>query len=232
MNPTKRKPTLIDPNTENRQTKMEEEGENLPTLKHTLIQDRVMVVITPRKEVFHLIASEGWNEEVKVRIQPWKQVEAGQNRHYVMISPMKLMEDNHKVVRGYLALEDQSPIPSHTIPSMDMLIWNYRGVGNQRFKRTMRELVQIHKPELLILMETKVEFKSVGMFFNCMGFTASAHVDPIGRSGGIWMIWNPNVVNVRVVEGSSQLITTTISRQDFPDWLLFSCLCMSKQQQT
>ncbi|XP_028117920.1 uncharacterized protein LOC114315507 [Camellia sinensis] len=95
-----------------------------------------------------------------------------------------------------------------------------RGAGNQRFKRTMRELVQIHKPELLILMETKVEFKSMGMFFNCMGFTAFAHVDPIGCSGGIWMIWNPNMVNVRVVEASSQLITTTISRQDFPDWLL------------
>ncbi|KAL7262295.1 hypothetical protein ACSBR1_000638 [Camellia fascicularis] len=86
---------------------------------------------------------------------------------------------------------------------MDMLIWNCRGAGNQRFKRTMRELVQIHKPELLILMETKVEFTSVGMFFNCMGFTASAHVDLIGRSEGIWMIWNPNVVNVRVVEASS-----------------------------
>ncbi|CAL5380125.1 unnamed protein product [Camellia sinensis] len=66
LNPTKRKPTLIDPNTENRQTKMEEEGENLPTLKHTLIQDRVMMAITPGKEVFDLIASEGWHEEVKV----------------------------------------------------------------------------------------------------------------------------------------------------------------------
>ncbi|KAI8011607.1 hypothetical protein LOK49_LG06G01259 [Camellia lanceoleosa] len=179
---------------------MKEEGKNLPTLKHTLIQDRVMVVFTLGKELFHLIASEGWNEEVKVRIQPWRQVEACQNLHYVMI---KSMEDNHKAVRGYLALEDQSPIPNHTIPSMDMLIWNCRGVGNQRFKRTMRELVQIHKPELLILIETKVEFKSVGMFINCMGFTASAHMDPIGRSGGIWMIWNPNVVNVRVVEASS-----------------------------
>ncbi|KAL7226194.1 hypothetical protein ACSBR1_021345 [Camellia fascicularis] len=60
----------------------------------------------------------------------------------------------------------------------------------------------------------------MGMFFNCMGFTASSHVDPIDRSGGIWLLWNPNVVNVRVVEASSQQITATISRQDYPDWLL------------
>ncbi|KAI7980463.1 hypothetical protein LOK49_Contig144G00001 [Camellia lanceoleosa] len=84
----------------------------------------------------------------------------------------------------------------------------------------MREFVQIHRPDILILMETKVEFKSVEMFFNCMGLIAFTHVDPTGRGGDIWMIWNPNVVNVQIVEASSQLITTTISKQEFPDWLL------------
>ncbi|KAL7237415.1 hypothetical protein ACSBR2_003663 [Camellia fascicularis] len=69
-------------------------------------------------------------------------------------------------------------------------------------------------------METKVEFTTMEMFFNCMGCTASAHVDPVGRSRGIWMLWNPIVVNVRVVEASSQQITATISRQDYQNWLL------------
>lgn len=69
-------------------------------------------------------------------------------------------------------------------------------------------------------METKVEFNSMGMFFNRMGFTTSSHVDPIGRSGGIWVVWNPILVNVRITEASSQLITATISRQDYPDWIL------------
>ncbi|KAI8012355.1 hypothetical protein LOK49_LG06G00895 [Camellia lanceoleosa] len=129
------------------------------------------------------------------------------------------MNDNFKAVRSYLALEDQNPLPNQDIPSMDFLIWNCRGVGNKRFKRNMRELVQIHKQDLFFI-ETKMDFNSMEMFFNCMGFTASAHVDPTGHSGDIWMIWNPNVVNVHVVEANSQLITTTISRQDFPDWLL------------
>ncbi|XP_028057277.1 uncharacterized protein LOC114261234 [Camellia sinensis] len=84
----------------------------------------------------------------------------------------------------------------------------------------MRELVQIYKPQLVVLMETKVDFKTMGFFFNGMGFTASAHVDPIGRSGGIWMLWNPDIVNVRVVEASLQQITAIISRQDYPNWLL------------
>ncbi|KAI7994084.1 Puromycin-sensitive aminopeptidase [Camellia lanceoleosa] len=96
---------------------------------------------------------------------------------------------------------------------------NPKGAGNKKFKWNMRELVQIHKPKLVVLMETKVQFKAMGLFFNGMGFTASAHVDPIGHSGGAWMIWNPNIVNVRVVEASFQLIIATISRQDYPDWL-------------
>ncbi|KAI8001887.1 hypothetical protein LOK49_LG09G02854 [Camellia lanceoleosa] len=90
-----------------------------------------------------------------------------------------------------------------------------KGAGNKKFKRNLRELVQIHKPEIIVLMETKEELTAMGVFFNCMGFTASTHVDHVDRNGGIWMLWNPTVVNVRVVEASSQQITTTISRQDY-----------------
>ncbi|KAI7989348.1 hypothetical protein LOK49_LG13G02622 [Camellia lanceoleosa] len=63
------------------------------------------------------------------------------------------------------------------------------------------------------------------LLWNCMGagnlgFPASAHVDPIGRSGGIWVLWDPSQANVRVMEANSQMITATISRQDYPDWVL------------
>ncbi|KAL7163193.1 hypothetical protein ACSBR2_039314 [Camellia fascicularis] len=63
---------------------------------------------------------------------------------------------------------------------MDLLIWNCWGAGNKKVKRNLRELVLIHKPDLMVLMETKVDLASMGMFFNQMGFTTSAHVDPIG----------------------------------------------------
>ncbi|KAI8012925.1 hypothetical protein LOK49_LG05G01847 [Camellia lanceoleosa] len=46
----------------------------------------------------------------------------------------------------------------------------------------MKELLYLHKPEMLILMETKVTFSSMGNFFNNLGFSASTIVDPVGRS--------------------------------------------------
>ncbi|KAI8024618.1 hypothetical protein LOK49_LG02G01312 [Camellia lanceoleosa] len=53
-----------------------------------------------------------------------------------------------------------------------------------------------------------------------LGFTASTHIDLVGRSGGIWMLWNPFQANVRLSEANSQIITATVSRQNYPDWLL------------
>ncbi|KAL7254135.1 hypothetical protein ACSBR1_008521 [Camellia fascicularis] len=103
---------------------------------------------------------------------------------------------------------------------MDMLFWNCRGAGNNKFRISFKELVAMHKPDLIVLMETKVDLSSIGMFFNSLGYTASSHVDPIGKSEGIWMLWNTNNVNVRVSEANSQMILATISKQNYPDWML------------
>ncbi|XP_028054929.1 uncharacterized protein LOC114259143 [Camellia sinensis] len=103
---------------------------------------------------------------------------------------------------------------------MDMLFWNCRGAGNNKFKRTVKELIKTQKPDIVVLMVTKVALQSMGMFFNTLGFTASPYVDPIGRNRGIWMLWNPNNVNVRLSEANSQMTLATISRQNHPEWLL------------
>ncbi|KAI7979291.1 hypothetical protein LOK49_Contig411G00006 [Camellia lanceoleosa] len=54
-----------------------------------------------RKDVFHLITSEWWNEAVKLRLQSWRQVDANQDMHYLSMTPLKSMEDNFKAIRGY-----------------------------------------------------------------------------------------------------------------------------------
>ncbi|CAL5413457.1 unnamed protein product [Camellia sinensis] len=103
---------------------------------------------------------------------------------------------------------------------MDMFFWNCRGAGNNKFRRALKELVAMHKTDLVVLMETKVDLSSMGMFFNSLGYIVSSHVDPIGRSGGIWMLWITNNINVRVSEANSQMILATISKQNYPEWML------------
>ncbi|KAI8000544.1 hypothetical protein LOK49_LG09G02563 [Camellia lanceoleosa] len=163
----------------------ESEGENYPVVHHRLVQNRVMMMLTPVREVFHLVTTDWWIEEVNMRIQPWRQIEVGQDMHYASVTSPLSMEDNHSRARSILSLSEQTPLPQHNQVGKYLLFWNCRGTRNKRFKRNMRELVQIHKPDLIVLLETKVEFSSMGMFFNQMRFTTSAHVDPIGKSGGI-----------------------------------------------
>ncbi|KAI8011058.1 hypothetical protein LOK49_LG06G03032 [Camellia lanceoleosa] len=172
------------------------------------------------KEVFHHVGIDWWLEEVKLLIQPWWEIDSHNVRHMVLVKPAKVIEVDQKSVRSILGLLETESWPTYQMSSMDLLIWNCRGAGNDRFRRNLRELVQMHKPDMLILMETKVELNSMGMFFNNLGYTASTHVDPIERSGGIWLLWIPSLLNVQVNEASSQMITTTISRQEYPEWIL------------
>ncbi|XP_028117591.1 uncharacterized protein LOC114315213 [Camellia sinensis] len=60
---------------------MEDEGENYPMEYHVVNQNRITVYLTPEKEAFHRIASEGWIEEVNLKIQPWRQIKVRQEKH-------------------------------------------------------------------------------------------------------------------------------------------------------
>ncbi|XP_028094913.1 uncharacterized protein LOC114294916 [Camellia sinensis] len=103
---------------------------------------------------------------------------------------------------------------------MKLLIWNCRGAGNKVFRRTMKELEKIHRPSIIVLMETKIELSLMGSFFNKLGFTTSSHVDPVGRSVGIWVLWDPFKATVKALEVNAQVILAKIQRDNHADWVL------------
>ncbi|KAI8020966.1 hypothetical protein LOK49_LG03G00982 [Camellia lanceoleosa] len=104
----------------------------------------------------------------------------------VRVSSINSVVYDHMRVRQILETSDYVSLPSFPkAVLMKLLIWNCKGAGNKAFNCTMKELEKNHKPSIIVLMETKVELSSMGSFFNNLGFTASSHVDPVGRSGGI-----------------------------------------------
>ncbi|KAL7218973.1 hypothetical protein ACSBR2_012108 [Camellia fascicularis] len=113
---------------------MEEEGENYPMEYHIVNQNRIIVYLTPEKEAFHCIASEGWIEEVKLKIQPWRQIKVGQEKHMLFAMATQTMQDNLKTAKGYLGIADQSPLPNHINTHMDLLIWNCRVLETRNLK--------------------------------------------------------------------------------------------------
>ncbi|XP_028094127.1 uncharacterized protein LOC114294199 [Camellia sinensis] len=100
-------------------------------------------------------------------------------------------------------MPESVPIPLYpNSVSMKLLIWNCRGVGNKIFRRTLKELVQNYKPSILALMETKVE------------------LNPVGKSGGIWILWDPFRATVKALEVNAQCIHAKIQRDNHSDWIL------------
>ncbi|KAH7837957.1 hypothetical protein Vadar_020054 [Vaccinium darrowii] len=80
----------------------------------------------------------------------------------------------------------------------------------------MADLFKNHNPDFLVLVETKVPFATLNEFFKSKGFTARSYSDPVGRSGGIWVLWDPARVNVSVVEVTNQQRAANDNRE----WLV------------
>ncbi|KAL7201796.1 hypothetical protein ACSBR1_033489 [Camellia fascicularis] len=148
----------------------------------------------------------------------------GDNRphplHSVQMASLRSTEDNHQRIRIIVDIKGTN-LP--TFPSMDLiriLFWNCRGAGNNKFKRNLVEIIKTHKPEILVLMETKVAFSTMSEFFNRLGFTASSTIDPVSRVGGIWIVWDTSQVNVRASTVSPQVIHATVHKEDYEEWVL------------
>ncbi|KAI8029071.1 hypothetical protein LOK49_LG01G03937 [Camellia lanceoleosa] len=134
---------------------------------------------------------------------------------------MRSVEDDHRCIRSIVKdLATDTPLHYPSMDLLKLLIWNRCGASNNTFKRNLVKIIRVHKPEILILMETKMAFGTMGNIFNRLGFTVSTFVDPIGKSGGIWIVWDTSHVNVRASLVSSQAIHGIVHKEDYEEWVL------------
>lgn len=57
----------------------------------------------------------------------------------------------------------------------------------------------------------------MGNFFELFNLSDSLTVDPIGRVGGIWVVWNLNNVNIQSVYLSPKAIHMTVNKQSYEE---------------
>lgn len=96
--------------------------------------------------------------------------------------------------------------------AFNIIVWNCRGAGNDRFKLNFADLFNSHKPDVVALLETKVSTSSMRLFFSNLGLTESICVDPSGRSGGVWVIWDPRKVTVTTIKVATQVIHVNVKK--------------------
>lgn len=81
---------------------------------------------------------------------------------------------------------------------INILAWNVRGAGNAEFRRSFFDLIGRHKPNVVLLTETRVGGDRASSIINSLGFPRHYKVDPMGYAGGIWLLWNDEQINMHV----------------------------------
>jgi len=72
---------------------------------------------------------------------------------------------------------------------MNMLSWNCRGLGNPRTVLDLFQMVKDKKPSFVFLIKTLCSKQCMEWIRVKLGFAGCFVVDPVGRSGGLALLW-------------------------------------------
>ncbi|KAL2936882.1 LINE-1 retrotransposable element ORF2 protein, partial [Bienertia sinuspersici] len=105
-------------------------------------------------------------------------------------------EDNKEVLR---ALQRKPIFPT----KMSVIFWNTRGISRPEFRRNFRLLKNSYSPDIVALAETKVGRENTETIVEDLGFDHWHLVEPVGRSGGILLLWSSRV-HINIATESAQ----------------------------
>lgn len=104
---------------------------------------------------------------------------------------------------------------------MSYLSWNCRGIGSPRTARVLKDLIKVHQPSFVFLMETLTFSNKIEELRVKFGFDYCFSVDRVGRSGGLTILWKSSL-SCEVISYSSNHIDVVFSVNNVQDWRL-SC---------
>ena len=82
---------------------------------------------------------------------------------------------------------------------MKALVWNCRGAGSPLTVLQLKEIVNLHSPEVICLAETKNRKCFMNTVRMKLRYDKLFVVDPVGRSGGLAVMWKKELAVSRVL---------------------------------
>jgi hypothetical protein len=103
---------------------------------------------------------------------------------------------------------------------MILLSWNCRGLGNPWSVRDLCQMVRDKKPHFVFLMEKKCKKSQMESVRVRLGFDELFTVEPIGRSGGLALLWKESA-ELEIQNFSKSHINATVKASDgYEEWKL------------
>ncbi|XP_074265135.1 uncharacterized protein LOC141587559 [Silene latifolia] len=119
---------------------------------------------------------------------------------------------------------------SPNLTPITCMVWNIQGTKSKTKINALKEVVKTYKPSILALVETHMDDNHAKKIRSVIGYNGHSRVDTVGFSGGIWLYWRPEIVNVVPVKSHDQFITVEVSRQGELPWF-FSTIYASPNPQ-
>ena len=137
----------------------------------------------------------------------------GQMMELVRKTGWNLMEE-----AKYLLSFDECPTLNHCLV-MNIITWNCRGALKPSFQNHVGDLVHNHDPTIMIIMETRIGGDRAKDINDRLPFNSAIHIDTIGFTGGLWILWNFDRVHITQLVLSEQeihvLVKVTSSNFEF-----------------
>jgi len=113
---------------------------------------------------------------------------------------------------------------------MNFLIWNIQGAGNTEAINILREHINKHRPHIIALIETRISGVRAQITCDKISYRNCFRVEAQGLQGGIWVLWNADELEVKVLNSQTQCVTVEITSPGRLSWLL-TCVYASPHPQ-
>jgi hypothetical protein len=107
------------------------------------------------------------------------------------------------------------------ISNSKLFVWNCRGAANTSFYRVCKHYVNIHKPIMLVILETRCDPNKLRCSFNLLGFDEFSATEVQGYAGGIACAWKSDDIYVDVCEKNFQYMHLKV-RYPNDGWWFFT----------
>ena len=104
---------------------------------------------------------------------------------------------------------------------MSCIVWNCRGLGNQRAVQELVDLVQKKAPLLVFLAEIWVDETRLNYVKDCIRFDQKFFVERINKGGGLALFWRDGI-EVDVATSSLNHIDVTVNKSSDKPWRFMS----------
>ena len=139
--------------------------------------------------------------------------------------PRKLLKELGRSLLSSAEAQTQPDFCSHSplfVP-MKIILWNCRRALNPHFHMVLTNLINTHSPSIVIVTKTKVGGERAKEITNRLPFDRALNADTIGYSGGIWVLWNLDEVEVTQLAKTKQEIHVEVkARSSNLSWVLSS----------